>query len=93
MSRPVAETLIDLDTMESLAVRVRSAIYAKAFLRGQYDEALARVRADLGGCLSSIELLLPAAEPEELIAAIGSFIDGRDKVSDIPQTSPPGGPW
>ena len=93
MTRSVKETLADLDAMDAAQVRMGEVIYARAYFKSQYDDALARVSADLGKVLDAIELVCPASSPQELTDAIRMFLQGRDALSDVPLTSPPEGTW
>lgn len=93
MTRSVKETLADLDAMDAAQIRMGEVIYARAFFKSQYDDALARVSADLGKVLHSIKLICPTSTPQELADAIRLFLQGRDGISDVPHTSPPEGTW
>lgn len=93
MIRTIYDTLADLDAMDVAIARMRQVIYAKPFFRSRYDEALARVEADLGPVMTAMRRLWIGAEPEDLIREARALVQGRDQYSDIPQTSPPEGPW
>ena len=93
MTRTVGETLADLDAMDKAQIRMHEVIYAQAFFQSQYDDALARVSADLGKTLRTIRLMFPTSDPRELTEAIRQFIHCRDGLSDVPLTSSPEGPW
>lgn len=92
MTRTVDETLADLDVMDRAQIRMIEVIYARAFFQSQYDEALARVSADLGKTLSMIRLIFPS-DQLKFTEAIRQFIRGRDQSSDVPLTSSPESPW
>ena len=93
MSRTVGETLADLDAMDNAHIRMHEVIYARAFFQSQYDDALARVSADLGKTLRTIRLIFPTSDSRELTQAIRQFIQGRDGLSDVPLTLSPEGSW
>lgn len=93
MSRDLSETLADVDCMEAALARLHKVIYARPYFQSLYDEAFARVRADLGSGVPTIYLLNPAAEPKEVIEGIRTFISDTRPISDIPETLPPGGCW
>lgn len=89
MARTIADTASDLDVMENAAKRANEVIYAKRFFQDQYDDALARVEADLGDGFRIMRSLTP--DPEDLIRLGRSQIESISQSKDVPRTSLPSG--
>jgi hypothetical protein len=86
MTRTLDEISSDIDYMEDQIARMRRARFGKWYFRCLYDEALSRVRVDLGPCVPTIELLTPDAEPEDMIKGIRAVIGTMGEGRDVPQT-------
>ncbi len=86
MIRTIADTAADLDVMEEAVKRMNEVIYAKPFFRGRYNEALARVEADLGEDFSIMRGM--KVDPEDLIRLGRTTIQSISQSTDIPATSP-----
>jgi hypothetical protein len=91
MIRTIADTATDLDIMADAVKRMNEVIYAKPFFRGKYDEALARVEADLGDDFRIMRGM--KLDPEDLIRLGRAAVQSLSESKDVPQTFPPGGPW
>jgi hypothetical protein len=91
MARTIADTASDLDVIENAVKRMNEVIFAKPYFRGQYEDALARVEADLGDDFRIMRGMRLA--PEDLIRLGRTAIESLRQSEDVPQTSPPGGSW
>jgi hypothetical protein len=91
MIRTIADTAADLDIMAEAVARMNEVIYAKLHFRGRYDEALARVEADLGDDFRIMRAM--QLNPEDLVRLGRLQIRPLHQSKDVPQSSPPGGPW
>jgi hypothetical protein len=89
MARTIADTAFDLDVMENAVKRANEVIYAKQYFRDEYDDALARVEADLGDGFRIMRGL--NLDPEDLIRLGRLQIESLSQSKDVPQTSLPGG--
>ena len=89
MARTIADTASDLDVMQNAVKRANEVIYAKRYFRDQYDDALARVEADLGDGFRTMRSLTP--DLEDLICLGRSQIESSRQSKDVPQASLPGG--
>jgi hypothetical protein len=87
MARTVAATTSDLDVMENAVKRMREVIYAKPYFSGLYDDALARVEADLGDGFRIMRGL--NLDPEDVIRLGRLQIESLSRSKDVPQSSLP----
>lgn len=61
-----------LDVMEHAVKRMAEVLYAKTYFRAVYDEAFAKVMAEIGGAMMNIEHL--SHDPERQVGLIRNFI-------------------
>lgn len=87
MGRTIADTASDLDVMENAVKQANEVIYAKQYFRDIYDEALARVEADLGDGFRMMRAL--NLDPEDLIRLGREQIETPIQSKNVPQTSLP----